>query len=108
MSANLLRVLAADGLTPGAMACVEVGARRILFANVDGELYATDDTCTHEDASLASGALQGDLVKCPLHGSRFCVRTGEPMEEPADEWLRCYPVSVRDGEVFVSLIAAAD
>lgn len=87
---------------------MDVGGRRILIANVDGVFYATDDTCTHEEASLSSGSLKGDLVKCPLHGSRFSLRTGEPMEDPAEEPLRCYPVKVEDGVVVIEFKSAAD
>jgi nitrite reductase/ring-hydroxylating ferredoxin subunit len=64
-----------------------------------------DDTCTHEEASLSSGVLRGGLVKCPLHGSRFDVRTGEALEEPAQENLRTYPVREEGGRVFVGLPA---
>jgi 3-phenylpropionate/trans-cinnamate dioxygenase ferredoxin subunit len=75
---------------------------------VNGVFYATDDTCTHEEASLSSGSLKDDLVKCPLHGSRFSLRTGEPMEDPAEEPLRCYVVKVENGAVLVELDEAAD
>ena len=92
-----------DDLPPGKMICVDVAGKRVLVANVDGVYYATDDTCTHEDASLSSGSLSGDLVKCPLHGSRFSLRTGEPMEDPAEDPLRCFQVQVRDGHVLVAL-----
>jgi 3-phenylpropionate/trans-cinnamate dioxygenase ferredoxin subunit len=95
-------------IPPGRMTCVEVDGRRILVANVDGVYYATDDTCTHEDASLSSGSLDGELVKCPLHGSRFSLRTGEPMEDPAEDPLRCYAVKVEDGVVLVELEARSD
>ena len=98
-----MRATRAEDLPPGAMTCVELHGRRVLVANVDGVFYATDDTCTHEDASLASGFLDGELVKCPLHGSRFSVRTGEPMEDPADEPLGCYAVKVEQGAVLVAL-----
>ncbi len=73
----------------------------ILLANVSGTVYACDDTCTHEDSSLSLGCLDGELIKCTLHGSRFSVRTGQPMEEPADEPLRTYPVRVEDNHIFV-------
>lgn len=86
---------------PGGMKRVDIGARRILLANVGGRLYAVDDTCTHEDASLSSGALRGEWVKCPLHGSRFNVRTGEVVEEPAIEKLATYPVRIEAGEVWI-------
>ena len=90
------------------MTCVTVGDQRILVANVDGVYYATDDTCTHEEASLSSGSLDGELVKCPLHNSRFSLRTGEPMEDPAEEPLRCYRVKVEDGVVLVEYDSGAD
>ena len=90
------------------MTCVEVDRQRILVANVDGVFYAADDTGTHEDASLSSGSLNGDLVKCPLHGSRFSLRTGEPVEDPAEESLRCYPVKVQDGVVLVEFQLSTD
>jgi 3-phenylpropionate/trans-cinnamate dioxygenase ferredoxin subunit len=86
---------------PGAMKRVDIGARRILLANVGGQFYAVDDTCTHEDASLSRGALRGEWVKCPLHGSRFNVRTGEVVEEPASEKLATYPVRLEAGEVWI-------
>ena len=98
-----MRATAAADLAPGAMTCVELDGRRILLANVGGVFYATDDTCTHEDASLSSGHLDGELVKCPLHGSRFDLRTGRPMEDPAEEPLRCYAVKVEEGAVLVAV-----
>ena len=105
MAGRYVAALEAGTLPPGKMSCVELEGRRVLVANVDGRFFATDDNCTHEDASLCTGALHGELVKCPLHGSRFSLRTGEPMEDPAEEPLRCYPVDVRDGTVHVDLDA---
>jgi len=70
---------------------------------VDGKFYATDDTCTHEDASLSTGFLKGDIVKCPLHGSRFNVCTGKALEEPAEEDLRTYPVRLEGGRILIDL-----
>ena len=75
----------------------------ILLANVDGKIYAVDDMCTHEDSSLSLGCLKGELVYCTLHGSRFNVRTGEPMEEPATEALQRYSVRIQNNRIEVSL-----
>ncbi len=98
------RLLARVGdVPPGHMICIEVDGRSVLLANADGEFLATDDTCTHEDASLAGGSLRGCLVKCPLHGSRFDLRTGAPIEEPADEPLRCYAVKVAGDRILARL-----
>ena len=93
----------AGGLAPGTMKRVDVRGRRILLANVAGRLYAVDDTCTHEAASLSTGVLKGELVKCPLHNSRFNVRTGEALEEPAEEDLRTYPVREEGGRILVGV-----
>jgi len=71
----------------------------ILLANVGGEIFAVDDMCTHEDSSLSLGCLKGELVYCTLHGSRFNVRTGEPMEEPATEALQRYQVRVQNDRI---------
>ncbi len=90
-------------LAPGAMKRVDVAGRRILIANVDGRYCAADDTCTHEEASLSTGVLKGALVKCPLHGSRFNVCTGEALEEPAEENLRTYPVRLEGDRILVGL-----
>lgn len=74
----------------------------ILLANVDGKIYAVDDMCTHEDSSLSLGCLKGELVYCTLHGSRFNVRTGEPMEEPATEALQRYQVRIQNDRIEIS------
>mgnify|MGYP002636225956 CR=1 FL=1 len=93
----------ASELHPGKMKRFELGGRRVLLANVAGRIYAVDDTCTHEDASLSSGVLEGELVKCPLHGSRFNVCTGEALEEPAEENLHSYPVRLEGGRILIAL-----
>lgn len=93
----------AGELAPGTMKRVDIGGRRILLANVDGRLCAVDDACTHEEASLSTGVLRGELVKCPLHGSRFNVCTGKAMEEPAEEDLRTYPVRLEGGRILIDL-----
>ena len=80
----------------------------LLLANVEGTIYAVDDTCTHEDSSLSLGCLREDKVKCTLHGSWFSVITGEPSEEPADEPLRCYPIEIRNEEIWVNFDASTN
>ena len=90
-------------LGPGKMKRLDIRGRHILLANVDGRFYAADDTCTHEEASLSSGVLHGAWVKCPLHGSRFNVCTGEVLEEPAEDRLRTYPVRLDGDRILVGL-----
>lgn len=99
MSANFVAVARLAELPAGSTRRVVVDERPILLANVDGTVYAVDDTCSHEDSSLSLGCLKGELVSCTLHGSRFNVRTGIPMEEPATEPLATYAVRLADGVV---------
>jgi 3-phenylpropionate/trans-cinnamate dioxygenase ferredoxin subunit len=103
MQEAFFEIARAGELRPGTMKRVDVGGRRILLANVDGRYCAADDTCTHEDASLATGVLKGELVRCPLHGSRFNVCTGKAMEEPAEDDLRTYTVRLEGDRVLVGL-----
>lgn len=100
---NFISVAQIAEVRPGKMLRVDVHGRRLLIANVDGRFYATDDRCTHEDASLSKGFLKGEWVKCPLHGSRFNVCTGAVLDEPATEALRTYPVKVVDDRIWVAL-----
>lgn len=92
-----------DEIKPGKMQRYQSGNQRILICNVDGEFHAVDDTCTHEDASLYLGALHGDVVKCSLHGGKFNVRTGAPVEEPACSPLHVYPLQLRDDGIYVDI-----
>ena len=103
MADRFIKVAEVDALPPGKMRRVEVAGQRILLANVRGQFYATDDTCTHEDASLSTGFLNGEWVKCPLHGSRFNVCTGEVVDEPADVNLRTYAVRIDGNDVRLNL-----
>jgi nitrite reductase/ring-hydroxylating ferredoxin subunit len=103
MSERFIAAGKASELEPGTMRRVDLDGHRILLANVAGRICAADDTCTHEEASLSSGSLTGALVKCPLHGSRFNVCTGEALEEPAEDSLRTYPVRIDGDQVLVRL-----
>jgi nitrite reductase/ring-hydroxylating ferredoxin subunit len=95
-----------DDLSPGDAVRIEAGVPIAIF-NADGELFAVDDTCTHQDASLADGWLDGRTVECPLHASCFDLRTGKPNGPPAKRPLRTYPVLVQDGIISVQVEAAA-
>ncbi|WP_084965590.1 bifunctional 3-phenylpropionate/cinnamic acid dioxygenase ferredoxin subunit [Thermoactinospora rubra] len=72
-----------------------------VFHTEDGEFFAIDDTCTHQDASLADGWLEGCEVECPLHASRFDLRTGEVDAPPAKRPVRTHQVVVEDDVVYV-------
>ena len=74
-----------------------------IFHTEEGEFYAVDDTCTHQDASLADGWLEGCEVECPLHASRFDLRTGAVDAPPAKRPIRTHQVHVEDDVVYVTM-----
>jgi 3-phenylpropionate/trans-cinnamate dioxygenase ferredoxin component len=74
-----------------------------IFYTEHGEFYAIDDTCTHQDASLADGWLEGCEVECPLHASRFDLRTGAVDAPPAKRPIRTHQVRVVDDTVYVTM-----
>ena len=90
-------------LSAGEVIGVEVGGRSIAIYDSDGELFATDDICTHAYARLSDGWLDGETIECPLHAARFDIRTGKVLDPPATEDLRTYPVRLVDDEIQVKL-----
>ena len=82
---------------------MQVGGRDIALYNVDGQIYATDNVCTHGHARLCEGFLEGHEIECPLHQGKFDVRNGKPSCAPVTEAIRSYPVRIEAGRVFLSL-----
>ena len=91
----------------GKMKKVSVKGKEILVANLDGNLYSIDDTCTHEECSLSEGFLTGENVICHCHLAQFNLKTGKVMQRPAtgdvidDE--PTYKISVKGQEVFIEI-----
>jgi naphthalene 1,2-dioxygenase system ferredoxin subunit len=82
---------------------VEVAGRDIALYKVDGSIYATDNLCTHGHARLCDGFLEGHEIECPLHQGKFDIRDGSATCAPATDALRCYPVRIERGRVFLQL-----
>ena len=88
---------------PGNLLEVEAGRERIVLANVDGDIYALQNRCSHQDLPLSDGALEGDRVECLYHGARFDVCTGKAVGLPAIKPVPSYDVQIRGQEVFVQI-----
>ena len=88
---------------PGSCAHGDAGGEDVLVVNLDGELYAMSNICTHEYAELSEGELEGDELVCPLHQARFDVRTGEALTPPAYEGLATFAVRVVSDNVEVEV-----
>jgi naphthalene 1,2-dioxygenase system ferredoxin subunit len=90
-------------LAEGDVLGVEVSGQPIALYNVEGEIYATDNVCSHAFAFLSDGWLDGDVIECPLHAGRFEVRTGKGLGPPIPCDIRTFPVRVVGDEVQVQL-----
>jgi naphthalene 1,2-dioxygenase system ferredoxin subunit len=70
---------------------------------VDGEVFASDNRCTHGDALLSDGFLEGNVIECPFHQGRFDVCTGKALCAPLTEDIRVYPVRIENKRIWVKL-----
>lgn len=94
-------VVAIDELAPGEPRLVDVAGTPVCLVNVDGEVLAVHDVCSHALASLSAGWVEGDTIECPRHGALFSLRTGEALTPPASRALPTFDVEIRDGRVLV-------
>jgi 3-phenylpropionate/trans-cinnamate dioxygenase ferredoxin subunit len=94
-----------EDVPPGHAARVEIGDVPVAIFNVDGEFFCVDDTCTHAEASLSDGDLDISrcAIECPLHGSAFDLRTGDPLSLPAVEPVHVHHIDTSDGVIRVAL-----
>lgn len=75
----------------------------IAIYNLGGEYFATDDTCTHGEASLADGDIDGDEIVCPFHLGAFDIRSGTATRAPCEFDLGTYGVAVEDGTLYLMI-----
>ncbi len=102
----MLPVCPLSSLARGEALRVEAEPPIAVFHTEDGEVLAIDDTCSHQDASLADGWLEGCEVECPLHASRFNLRTGAVDAPPAKRPVRTHVVVIEDGVIHVEMSTA--
>jgi 3-phenylpropionate/trans-cinnamate dioxygenase ferredoxin subunit len=88
-------------VAPGTTKRVEIAGEPVLLCNVDGEVYAIEDVCTHDGGELDQGELDGCRIECPRHGAYFDVTTGAALTLPAVLPVRTFPVHIREGTIFV-------
>lgn len=95
--------MAVDALPTDDVIGVTVAGRDLALYTVEGAVYATDNLCTHGNARLCDGFLEGHEIECPLHQGRFDVRDGRPLCEPVTAPLRNYPVKIETGRVWLQI-----
>lgn len=101
--ADFVKVARTADIEPGRAKVFEVNGKRIALCNVEGELFAIDDVCTHDGGPLGEGELFGYAIECPRHGARFDVRTGKVLALPAVRPVAAYPLKIEGEDVLVAV-----
>ncbi len=100
--AEFVKVASMSELGAGSCMTIEVGGKAVALFNVDGTVYALDNTCLHRGGPLGEGTLERDVVTCPWHGWQYKVPTGEHVTNHAIKVV-AYPVQVEGNEIKVAI-----
>ncbi len=94
---------AAEDLQEGQPRRVELLGVDLLLCRIQGQPYAVENLCTHDDFELHDGPCEGEEIECPIHGARFSLITGAALTPPAFEDLRTFPAREQGGRIQVEL-----
>ena len=103
MNENWTDAAAVNDVPEGDVIGVKVAGRDIALYEVEGEIYATDNICTHGQARMSDGFLEGREIECPLHQGKFDVCTGQALCAPLTENIRTYAVKIDNMRVMLRL-----
>ncbi|MCI0428946.1 MAG: non-heme iron oxygenase ferredoxin subunit [Rhodospirillales bacterium] len=101
--ADFVKVAKTNEIEPGQARLVNAKGKEIALFNIDGQFFALDNACTHEDGPLAEGEIWGHEVICPWHGSRFDIKSGEALGPPANKAVARYGVRVTGTDIEVEV-----
>jgi len=97
----LLRLGITTEIPIGEMKQFDVKGHELLVVNIDNQFYCLNARCSHAGAPLVEGDLNGDVLTCPWHQSRFKVTNGSVVKGPAQKPLGIYKIIVKDGQLFI-------
>jgi nitrite reductase/ring-hydroxylating ferredoxin subunit len=100
---NWITVADRSSIEAGAVIGIKAGELDVALYNIDGEIYATHNICTHALAFMSDGWLEGEVIECPLHGGRFDVKTGNGLGAPITCDLKVLPVRIEGSSVQVDV-----
>lgn len=99
---EFITVATTDEIPVGDRLVVEYGRSWVAIFNVDGQYYAIEDLCSHDDGPLADGQLTECTIECPRHGATFDIRTGKVLSPPALVDIPTYQVRVIGNEIQIA------
>jgi nitrite reductase/ring-hydroxylating ferredoxin subunit len=100
--AEFVEVALLEQIAPGSSIVVDVAGKSVALFNVEGQVYAIDDSCMHQGASLAAGKLDGKIVTCRAHGLKYDVTTGFVGGSPGFG-VASHAVQIADGKISVAV-----
>ncbi|ESS14503.1 Ferredoxin NagAb [Betaproteobacteria bacterium MOLA814] len=103
MTTNWIDAAAQAEVPEGDVIGVMVAGKDIALFEVDGEVFATDNICSHGHARLSDGFLEGREIECPLHQGRFDVCSGQALCAPLTENIKTYTVRIENMRVMLKL-----
>jgi naphthalene 1,2-dioxygenase ferredoxin component len=103
MSENWIDAAALADVPEGDVIAMQVGGKEIALYEVEGDVFATDNICTHGHARLSDGFLEGHEIECPLHQGKFDVCTGKALCAPLTDNIKTYPVRIENMRVMLKL-----
>jgi naphthalene 1,2-dioxygenase ferredoxin component len=102
-SEHWITVADRSAVPPDSVLGVKAGELDVALYNIEGQIYATHNICTHAQALLSDGWLDGDVIECPLHGGRFEVKTGKGLGAPITCDLKILPVRIEGDAIQVNV-----
>lgn len=87
----------------GCVHAVTARGEAVVLARWEGDIFALEDCCSHEDFLLSEGTIDNGRIECVLHGAMFDLRTGKAVRLPAVRPVKTYPVKIENGEIFVEI-----
>ena len=103
MNNHWVDAAAVDALPEDEVIGVDLDGKCLALYKVEGAVFATDNICTHGQARLCDGFLEGHEIECPLHQGKFDIRDGRALCAPLSEDIKTYPVKIKGNRVFVAL-----
>jgi len=104
---DFVQVAKLSEIQPGQRKDFWVEGQKVLVFNIEGTLYAVDESCPHRECSLSKGKLSDKAIICPCHYAQFNLETGEvlvqPTSNPPTVALPVHKVKVEDGKIFVAI-----
>lgn len=100
---RLVKAAQASDIKPGERKIVEVEGKFIAIFNVDGQYYAIEDVCSHDDGPVAEGDLEGYEIVCPRHGAHFDIRDGRVLSFPAITPIQSFPIKTEGDDILIEM-----